>query len=382
MPALDSSVKYFDSEMAGAPTLNNTAGALLAVLDACLVNGFGMQTASSVVVTGGVAVATVPSTPAVRAEMVVTVAGATPAGLNGDHKVISANSTTITFDAFGVADGTATGSITIKAAAAGWEKAFSGTNLAAYRSLNAQASAALLKVNDTGTTAARVVGYESMTDINTGAGPFPTEAQKAGGGYFQKSSSAAGKKWFIVANDRVFYFGVAPYLTYPLAFYLVAFGDICSKKTGDAFRSFLVSNNSDRASGLSVSSDHFFGATGAACTTFFPRSYSAIGGAVAVSSLSINGPGGLSGISGYTFPNPEDNGLMFSQVYAIEGNTVRGHFPGIYTTPFSTINAIPDAQVLDETVSFAKKMIYRNIGNVGAATGGGVFFDTTGPWQN
>ena len=48
MPALDTTVKFFDKDMASAPSLAATAGNLISVLDACLVNGFAQKTADSV----------------------------------------------------------------------------------------------------------------------------------------------------------------------------------------------------------------------------------------------------------------------------------------------------------------------------------------------
>ena len=50
---------------------------------------------------------------------------------------------------------------------AGWTKAFSGTNLAAYR--QGAGSMCYLRVDDgTGSFKVKMRGYESMTDIDTG----------------------------------------------------------------------------------------------------------------------------------------------------------------------------------------------------------------------
>jgi hypothetical protein len=40
----------------------------------------------------------------------------------------------------------------------------------------------------------RASGYESMSDVNTGTGPFPTAAQVAGGGYWEKSARPAPRR--------------------------------------------------------------------------------------------------------------------------------------------------------------------------------------------
>jgi hypothetical protein len=90
----------------------------------------------------------------------------------------------------------------------GWSKVYSGTNLAVYRA--PAGNQLYLRVDDTGTTAARIVGYETMSAVSTGTGPFPTEAQVAGGLYAPKSANvnATARNWVIVANDRFFHMWV------------------------------------------------------------------------------------------------------------------------------------------------------------------------------
>src|SRR5574337_1914064 len=58
---------------------------------------------------------------------------------------------------------------------AGWAKPYSGTNLAAYRA--ATGNRFYFRVDDSGTVEARISGYETMSDVNTGTGQFPTTAQ-------------------------------------------------------------------------------------------------------------------------------------------------------------------------------------------------------------
>lgn len=236
MAAPDTTVKYFHSGMTGAPVLSGTVGALIAVLDACLVNGFGTVTLDSLVVAGGIATATRSAGISFEKDAVVLAAGATPAGLNGEKRLLSVSSTQFTFDATGISDQTATGTITVKLAPAGWEKQYAGTNLAAYRSLNIAATHAVLRVDDTVAQTARVVGYESMADVNSGTNPFPTTAQQSGGLYWVKSAaaSATARDWIVVADSRFLYYMVATggSLT---ACAVYCFGDGLSLKTGDAY---------------------------------------------------------------------------------------------------------------------------------------------------
>ena len=95
--------------------------------------------------------------------------------------------------------------------AAGWSIAFTTTNIRAYRQ-PATADGALrayLRVNDAGPGVgggkeARIVGYETMSDVNTGTLPCPTVANMANGLFVRKSATADAttRTWLIVADAR------------------------------------------------------------------------------------------------------------------------------------------------------------------------------------
>ena len=124
-------VIWFDSAETGAPTLNNAAGSLIAVLDACLLNGFNLKSIT-INVAGGVATATCNGHGFSTATgKLVSIAGATPNELNGLKQIASATSNTFTFPAPGVPDGAATGAITAKRAPLGWTKVHAAANKAA-----------------------------------------------------------------------------------------------------------------------------------------------------------------------------------------------------------------------------------------------------------
>ena len=53
--------KFFHSVMTGAPVLSGTAGSLITLLDALLVNGYGTTNVTSIVVAGGIVLAVVLS---------------------------------------------------------------------------------------------------------------------------------------------------------------------------------------------------------------------------------------------------------------------------------------------------------------------------------
>ena len=156
--------------------------------------------------------------------------------LNGEKRVLSTTTNTVVFDATGITDQTATGTITLKLAPAGWVKAFTGTNKAAYKSGNVAATGLHIRIDDAGTTSARAFGAEGMTDVDTYTAKFPTEAQMAGGAYIPKANSAATKKWWIIANDRFAYLAIAPNSALVDAVFVMGFGDVASKKSPDNFK--------------------------------------------------------------------------------------------------------------------------------------------------
>lgn len=184
-------VKYIHNNMRGAPQVSGTPGTLLAALRAFLITGFGQVTALSVTVAGGVATASLQAGQSFDPYCVVLVEGATPAELNGEARVLTASGSSITW-ATTAADGPATGSIKIKVAPVGqWEEVFADTNTAVFRSTDIQGPRFFWKVADD-TSFARVCGYEAMTDVITGVGPFPSPNQIPGGGYWIKAARNKG----------------------------------------------------------------------------------------------------------------------------------------------------------------------------------------------
>lgn len=212
---VDTSTKWARWTMPGAPVLTRAAGSLIALIDALCVDGWGLQTASSVVVADGFATATFPSDHAAAPHAVVLVAGVTGAlaGLNGEQKVTSVLANKIRW-ATDLPDGTAAGTITVKMAPAGWLKVFSGTNLAAYKPADPAAHGQFLRVNDTTAGYCRAVGYENMTGISTGTGLFPSSAQVSGGYYWGKTGMTSGTSavpWAFASDGRMLYLFTLPY---------------------------------------------------------------------------------------------------------------------------------------------------------------------------
>ncbi|MBX9935322.1 MAG: hypothetical protein K2Y10_01885, partial [Burkholderiaceae bacterium] len=323
---MDTTVKFFRDDFPGAPVLNGVAGSLIAVLDACLVTGFGLRVASSMVVTGGVATLTLPndSKNANLLDSIILIDGASVAALNGEQRVTSATSTTLSF-ATTAASGTVSGTINVRTAPAGWIKLYAGTNKAAYKSAAVESLGALLRVDDTGTLDARVRGYEAMSDVDTGTGLFPTAAQSAGsGGYWAKSgtANATANRWDVFSDSRGIYYAPSTYSGSNATYYgqaLYFFGDAIPHKGTDVFATCLL------ASATAPTTSANYGTVGAGTqqsASYWARSITGLGSATAVFSMPETGTNGgvVSGSDPLlgSFP-PPDGKLRLSRMLAQEG---------------------------------------------------------------
>ncbi len=384
-----STVKVFSSTDPGAVALSGTAGSLIAVLDACLVTGHALSTPTGINVTASVATASYSSGHGFVAGRVALVEGATPAGLNGEKRVLSTTTNTITFAAPGIADGAATGSIATRLAPAGWAKSFTGTNLAAYRSSDVQGTRMFLRVNDTGAQFARVIGYENMTDINTGVGLFPTAVQVSGGLAWPKSdaASSAARPWVLIADSRSFYIAFAAY-GYPAnGFATYFFGDINAYRPGgDPFACVLAGSvggtiTSMGTDGIDASSG--FGSS-------MPRAFTGLGSAAWHLSMSLGGV--ISGASASlgSFPSQIDGGLRFLPRYvaASLGQPPRGEFPGLLHVPQSDLfNTFRTGDRVQGVGALAGRELFAigctaNFSSASLPSNTGAsFIDATGPWR-
>ena len=394
---VDTSVKYFNNTMAGAPVLNGTAGSLIALLDAVLVNGFDLKSATSLTVAGGVATLAFTGAHSAQIDSVIVVAGSSVAALNGEQKVTVVGAGVVKF-ATAAADGVASGAITFKMAPLGFVKPFNGPNLAAYKSSDVASSGFYLRVDDTTTTSARVVGYESMSDINTGLGAFPTAVQVPGGGYWAKSSlaTAAPVVWAIHGDSRFFYITIQAGSSSAAARQVSpsrCFGDpIAFKPGGDPYACVL------NYSATSVVDSMTTGAVGSgadAVVSACPRDYTGLGSGTLAAIYSFSSAGGAT-VSGTTnsmsaFPSPVDGGLWLAETYlAVAGLFVpRAKMPGFYRTPQTGVwntfkmndrtpgsGLVAGRNLMAVTTSITVFTATSDASNTGIA-----FIDITGPWR-
>lgn len=383
--------KSFNSAQPGAPVLSGTAGSLIALLDACLVTGFGLQTASALVVADGVATVTVPTTPSAAVGSVILVAGATPSDLNGKQRVTAVAENSVSF-ATVLADQTATGTITVKVASAGWTKLFSDTNLAVYKMGGVEGTGFVLRVDDTGTTVARVRGYEVMTDANTGTGLFPTAAQWANPGlWWSKSNTAsvAARPWRIVADERGFFYFCknGDSASEHQGYY---FGDIASLKSNDPYACVLRANTADRSASFVAISDGIE-AMDASQTNdglYIARAANTLGGAIKHYQAPVTSIGSAllhtTGSVGGPYPSTVDNGLMLTPVAIYSASGYRGYLPGVTVSPQITNASFSTGDLVEGSGALVGKSV--SVVKLGAPAAGGtqgvVFLDQTSDWRS
>lgn len=327
-------VQVYKSTDGSAPTLNGTVGSLVALLDACLVVGYGAK------------------------------------------------------------------------AAAGWTKPFTGTNAAVFRNSATLGTGFYLDVNDNGPGAgvareARLRGYEVMTAVATGTNPFPTVAQATNGLFVRKSITAdtTARAWTIVADETVFYLFIETGdFTAPVSVSTFAFGDFFSYKTSDAYRCIIIgrlTENSGSTADDSLARVPTALASMANTVTghYVARSWSAIGGSLAVGKVidyAKCGTGGGSGTcigryvagDGMTYPNGPDSGLYLSPIWINHSSAVRGYLKGLWAPlqnrPLSHNDTFSGTGVMS-----AKTFLVQDVHNsqLNSSTGGQVMVETTNTWS-
>lgn len=390
-------VIWFDSAEVGAPTLNNAAGSLDAVLYACLVTGFNSQTLDGIVVSGGVATATKSAGHGFSDQRIVAISGAGTSAVNGNKLVTVTGASTFTFPAPGVADGAVSGTITAKRAPLGWLRDQNSGNVSIYKRSDPTATTMGLRVDDSGSgaaaaTYARVVGVGAWVDTASYSDPFPSSTSLSGGYYWPKGpNSATAKKWMLVGDARTFYW-LADESNYPAASYSGAisgvhgFGDISSFRSGDAYACFCAGSSNNAGAGAGVGTLSTLGASGGNASLARQAD-----GLVKAPSAYPVGPmaGARFGAAGPAYPSPVDNGLaILTPVPFAEGNStfnypLRGNLRGIGAplaniAASSTLVASVDRLLLANVGGSDRRWLlasFQTQGNYGVAA-----FDVTGPW--
>lgn len=264
----------------------------------------------------------------------------------------------------------------------GWTKPFTGTNLASYKQ-PVGTNGMYLAVDDTGSTDARATGYEVMTTVTAGTGPFPTPVQQSGGGFIYKSAvaNATVRPWAFFSDGKIFHLLIS-YDSAATGFNLTnnyssfTFGDFKSFKSGDVFNTMVATNTSAQAaSALSVSSNTYASPTSG---FYAARSHTQVGGSVALSRFSDSAAlgGSQPGNGTNAFPNPIDGGMLFGRSFVGElGVGRRGSIPGLWVHghPYNSLQSA-------DTIAGATDLAGRNFSYWRLDTSSSAIFETTNTW--
>ena len=389
--------KWITQTMRGAPQIVAQPGAVILAIDALLLSGWGATTAVSITVQGGVATAVMNEGIYFEEFSVVLIAGVTsPAQLNGEAFVFSRTNKSISFitDA---PDGVAAGNFTIKyAPVGGWEKTYSDTNKAVYRSLDPKSPGHFLRVDDTDPQSVRVRAFETMTDIDTGTGPYPTDAQCAGGGYWYKNYLATANNTvipYVLAGDN-------------LMMLVAISGGITSSagRTGTIARGFglpislapagdpwscLLSyhgNNPNTGSGSgALCGGSVSGPNGA---TAMARTFSGTGGSVYASQRPSTGAANAVSGNDATLgkaPSSIDGQLKLSNVFLFEASsdgTPRSVVPGIRYMPQSSVMSVIRQGSVFRTVDGKSFVALDYSQDLSSNVTGVYLFEISGSWRD
>lgn len=407
-------LQLFKSTDTNAPVLTGQAGKLTDLLDACLVNGYATASVTGITRSSTTATVTIAANTTLRTGDYITISGASETDYNVTAQITVLSGTQFTYAVSNSPTTPATGTILYAKAAAGWATAYTGTNKRAYRSPNGASNRFYVRVDDSTTVGnvreAKARGYETMSDVDTGTGPFPTVAQAADGVNWNKSSTAdsTARPWFLWADDKTFYFipQVNGSLSSGTTSPLLGFGHFNSYKSADVFNTFIggtaVTNYTGSAAMAGAGSGLLFSvAWGATATAYTPiyiaRSYSQTGGSIAgalFDSRTYAAPTTASSIigastSGVPYPNGPDSGLWLCPIFVVDFTgavfNIRGRLPGLFShmhssLPQATYDTVTGVVGLSGlTLMAAETTNYAAVaGNVTAK--GLVYIDTTGPW--
>lgn len=404
-------IHFFSSSDANSPVLTGETGKLIDLLTACLVDGYTALSVTSITRSGSTATVTTGSAHGLVSDQWATIAGAVESDYNGRFKITVTSTTVFTYTVANSPSTPATGTITARRASAGWDKPYSGTNKAVYRSPNNASARHYLRVLDDGSTTggakeAALRGYVSMSDVDTGTEPFPTAAQASNGQYTPKSATAnsTSRAWFLVADDKTFYLFINNGSTTIGG----GFGHVNTWKPGDAYNSFIafsVTANSQSAGSNGNAVTNGQGAhsssVGVNAGAYMPRAMNQTGTAVNVygfgqgntttgSASTAHGCGGAANCA-FSFAGPSSNadgGLYVCPIYLVEvvgygTNIIRGQLPGIYA-PMHVQGSVAGTTISTGIAGLVGRSIYHADFNGVNTSGGGqtgqLCIDLTGPW--
>lgn len=282
----------------------------------------------------------------------------------------------------------------------GWTLEFENAEktIAVFRNNPVTGTGFFLRVNESTSANAytpSMMGYELMTDIDTGTGSFGAWSYPL---TISNAASTAGRPWNVIADDRFFYFTGYPAtssVTLPAKgsySHGFCFGDVIPIQPDDGFACILaLSQHTPTTSYVNNVQNwlgYIFDPTWASASDimFFARNAAAIPGA----SKTIHSFSGGPRKQGYTYPASggtqgapytENAPLILVRPSLTDGvaYTVRGWLPGFYfpahTCPFEAFT------VFEDTGKSFFANIHQTSGIDGSVSGPGQFMISLDDWR-
>lgn len=339
MPA-STEVKYFHHAMKGAPVISAEKGSVVRWLNAVLVDGFGEQTVTSVSVSGNVATVTCAGH-GLQKHWVISISGATPTQLNGEHRITKAYKDTFQFETVGVADGAATGTIKFKIAPAGWKKVAQSADgfKAVYKSERLGFDQPLFMADD---TEERQEGFKIFT--MSWFDNFDSYDKSQEGAYRarcpKKNYHTNKLFWAMVANDHFCYptycndssSGFTSSNGYSRSL-ICCFGAMKTTKANNKYNGVIggAIDSSSYYNGMITTSDRASDGVFAASSSsaLLQRNYTSIGEHIYLAPYTTVNRGGLG------FINESDYSIYIERPLWVSNNVAYGYMPGLYYSPMS-----------------------------------------------
>jgi hypothetical protein len=399
---MSNKVKYFSSVYhTGMPTwVPDTAGSVLAVLQACLVDGFNTQTITSITRTGQVATVTTSVAHNYVPGQTLLLSATGEALYNGEKTIDSVPSTTTyTFAVTGSPGTVATGSC--KVAPLGWVREFTDTNKAVYRSPNVVGTRMYYRFHEpatlsvtrtkTGTSTASFTGkavyceqYDSMSTVDVGVERMVYSYIQKGRGNAANTTTQHIK---IIGDDRCFWILMeCEDSSAPKLWLGHFFGDPVRLWDVDPWSAICGGFLGMNSVGDTMTTHGWHYATSFGSTTSYPQFqfakaansiWSADQGYLWSMATSANSRMGV----GLANPCPIGQGHVAFPVMI--GNATfgpRAWVPGLYNLGWApSTNDNRMVEVLVHAISTPS--VYRRMLNVSPESGYGIAIDLTGPWH-
>lgn len=360
------------------------------MLKGVFVDGFNTRTASGGSVSGGVATLNFATAHGFEQDVVVTVSGATPSGVNGSRRLVTASGSTLTFGVSGVSDGAISGTISVSVAPLGWAMLGTPTTLpATFYSTDPTGTGMAVTFNATTQYLFSYSGFRGVSGGSTFGGFGSTGLR-----LMNNFGATVSVAWLIVGDGRTFYLllnGSSGSSTILVSGRIHTAGDFQKIAAVDGFATLVQGSAGTSADGTAVTDTVDY--SGIAAVTNSLKISGTVGGGVVAATYacmeSIRPADGVSGavanVLAPAYPNPANTGLILSRKVVADQNTMRGYMRGLYMTPQPAASAFGMLdRITGQGALSGKRLLAVRCGSESTTTTGPgvVFFDITGPWES